>query len=380
MKKIVIASDSFKGSLSSALVAESVERGVRAVFPECEVRRMYIADGGEGTVEALVDSTGGERVRCSVSDPLGRPVEAVYGVFGADEAVMEMSAASGLALLTAGERNPMKTSTRGTGEMIRHALDRGCRRLLVGIGGSATNDAGVGMLQALGFRFLDSAGRELGQGGEILGRIAAIDAAGVPAEVLEASYTVACDVTAPFSGPTGAAYVFAPQKGASPEMVAELDAGLTHLAGVIKKFNGADIRELPGAGAAGGLGGGFKALLGARLTSGIEMVLGAIGFADAISDADLIITGEGKLDAQTAMGKAPRGVLDAARRAAVPVVAIGGAVESVDELNRQGFAAVFPIVPGPVTLELAMAREHARANVERTVEQIMRTIQIKPKP
>ncbi len=379
MKKIVIASDSFKGSLSSAMVAESVERGIRAVFPECEVRRMYIADGGEGTVEALVDSTGGERVRCTVSDPLGRPVEAVYGVFGADGAVMEMSAASGLALLTRQERNPMKTSTRGTGEMIRHALDRGCRRLLVGIGGSATNDAGTGMLQALGFRFLDAAGRELGQGGEILGRIAEIDVAGVPAEVFEASYTVACDVTAPFFGPTGAAYVFAPQKGATPEMVAELDAGLAHLAGVVKKFNGADIAELPGAGAAGGLGGGFSALLGARLVSGIEMVLGAIGFADAIADADLIITGEGKLDAQTAMGKAPRGVLDAAHRAGVPVVAIGGAVESVDELNRQGFAAVFPIVPGPVSLERAMAEEQARANVERTVEQIMRTIRIKPK-
>ncbi len=379
MKKIVIASDSFKGSLSSAQVAESVERGVRAVFPDCEVRRMHVADGGEGTVEALVESTGGERVSCTVSDPLGRPVEAVYGVFGADEAVMEMSAASGLALLVPQERNPMKTTTRGTGEMIRHALGRGCRRLLVGIGGSATNDAGVGMLQALGFRFLDSVGRELGEGGEILGRIAAIDASGVPAEVMAAGYTVACDVTAPFSGPTGAAYVFAPQKGATPDMVETLDAGLAHFAGVIKKFNGADIRDMPGAGAAGGLGGGFSALLGARLTSGIDMVLGAIGFREAIADADLIITGEGKLDAQTAMGKAPRGVLDAAREAGVPVVAIGGAVEGVGELNRQGFAAVFPIVPGPVSLERAMEADNARSNVERTVEQIMRTIKIIPK-
>ena len=379
MKKIVIASDSFKGSLTSAQVAESVEWGIRAVFPGCEVRRMYIADGGEGTVEALVDSTGGKRVHCTVSGPLGQPVEAVYGVFGNDEAVMEMSAASGLALLTPAERNPMKTTTRGTGEMIRHALDRGCRRLLVGIGGSATNDAGTGMLQALGFRFLDSAGRELGEGGEILGRIAAIDASGVPTEVFETNYTVACDVTAPFSGPTGAAHVFAPQKGATPQMVAELDAGLAHFAGIIKRFNGADIRDFPGAGAAGGLGGGFKALLGARLVSGIEMVLDAIGFRAAIADADLIITGEGKLDAQTAMGKAPRGVLDAARKAGVPVVAIGGAVEGVDELNSQGFAAVFPIVPGPVTLERAMESEYAQANIERTVAQIMRTIQIKPK-
>lgn len=246
-------------------------------------------------------------------------------------------------------------------------------------------------MQALGFRFLDTAGRELGcelgcepgcesgLGGEMLGRIGAIDAAGVPAEVFEADFTVACDVTAPFCGPTGAAYVFAPQKGASPDMVAELDAGLAHFAGVIESFNGVDISDLPGAGAAGGLGGGFSALLGARLVSGIEMVLDAIGFRAAIADADLIITGEGKLDAQTAMGKAPRGVLDAAREARVPVVAIGGAVEGADELNRQGFAAVFPIVPGPVSLDRAMAEDYARDNIERTVGQIIRTILIKPK-
>jgi glycerate kinase len=379
MKKIVIASDSFKGSLTSAEVAGSVERGIRAVFPECDVRRMYIADGGEGTVEALVDTMGGQRVGCTVSDPLMRPVDAVYGMVGDDEAVLEMSAASGLALVAPGERNPMKTTTRGTGEMIRDALDRGCRGFLVGIGGSATNDAGTGMLQALGFRFLDSAGRELGVGGEILRHIETIDPSAVPSEVLEARFTVACDVTAPFCGPTGAAHVFAPQKGATPRMVEELDAGLAHFAGVIERFNGSDIRDFPGAGAAGGLGGGFKALLGARLVSGIEMVLDATGFREAIADADLIITGEGKLDVQTAMGKAPRGVLEAAKAAGVPVIAIGGALEGAEELVGQGFAAVFPILPAPVSLEKAMERRYAMDNIERTVAQIMRTTNIKPK-
>jgi glycerate kinase len=386
MKKIVIASDSFKGSLTSAEVAGSVERGILAVFPDCEVRRVYIADGGEGTVEALVDTLGGERVRCTVADPLGRPVEALYGIVarGASEreAVVEMSAASGLGLVSPAERNPMKTSTRGTGEMIRDALDRGCRSFLVGIGGSATNDAGTGMLQALGFRFLDADGHELGTGGGpgmnggMLSGIETIDASGVPPEVFESRYTVACDVTAPFCGTTGAAHVFAPQKGATREMVEELDSGLAHFAKVIKRTNGADIRDMPGAGAAGGLGGGFSALLGAKLVSGIEMVLDAAGFRETIDGADMIITGEGRLDAQTAMGKAPRGVLDAARRAGVPVVAIGGAVEAVGELNRQGFAAVFPILPAPVSLERAMEREYAMANIERTVAQIMSLMKI----
>lgn len=381
MRKIVIASDSFKGSLSSPAVAEGIERGILDVFPKCEICRVYIADGGEGTVEALVGSTGGRTVRCVVADPLGRPIEAMYGIIGEEgagpgdgelTAVIEMSAASGLPLVSPSERNPEKTTTFGTGELIRDALSRGCRHFLIGIGGSATNDAGTGMLQALGFRFLDATETELGMGGEILGRIATIDATQVPPEVLEAHFTVACDVTAPLSGPTGAAYIFAPQKGADPEMVARLDAGLEHFARVVKNYNGADIEHMAGAGAAGGLGGGFAALLGARLISGIEMVLGAVRFSETIADADLIITGEGKLDAQTAMGKAPRGVLDAAARIGIPVVAIGGAVESADELIRQGFAAVFPIVPGPVTLRKAMAPDFAQANIRRTVSQIMR--------
>jgi glycerate kinase len=263
--------------------------------------------------------------------------------------------------------------------MIRDALDRGCRSFLVGIGGSATNDAGTGMLQALGFRFLDSAGRELGVGGEILHHIETIDSSAVPAEVLEARFTIACDVTAPFCGPTGAAHVFAPQKGATPRMVEKLDAGLAHFAGVIERFTGSDIRDFPGAGAAGGLGGGFKALLGARLVSGIEMVLDAIGFRKAIADADLIITGEGKLDVQTAMGKAPRGVLEAAKAAGVPVIAIGGALEGAEELVGHGFAAVFPILPAPVSLEKAMESRYAMDNIERTVAQIMRVTNIEPK-
>jgi glycerate kinase len=325
-------------------------------------------------VEALVETVGGESVRVSVCDPLMRPIEATYGIVDNRTAVIEMASASGLTLLSPDERNPLKTTTFGTGQMIRDALERGCRRFLVGIGGSATNDAGVGMLQALGFRFFDADSNELGQGGEILSRICTIDTSAVMPELAEARFTVACDVTNPFSGPRGAAYVFAPQKGADPKTVALLDEGLSHFAEAIKQFNGVDINDFPGAGAAGGLGGGFKALLDATLVSGIEMVLDALSFRDMIKSAELIITGEGKLDAQTAMGKAPRGVLDAARAEGIPVVSIGGAVEDADELNRQGFAAVFPILPAPATLEKAMEKSYAQGNITRTVTQIMMLI------
>ncbi len=372
MKKIIVAADSFKGSLSSTAVASAVERGVHAVFPACEVRKVVIADGGEGTVGALVASLGGRIVTLTVSDPLMRPVEARYGVVDdGTSAVIEMAAASGLPLLTAGERNPLKTTTYGTGEMIAHALRAGCRRFLVGIGGSATNDAGTGMLAALGFRFLDAAGNALPGCGESLGKIETIDVSGMAEGLAEAQFTVACDVTNPFAGPTGAAYIFAPQKGADAQMVSRLDDGMHRFATVLQRYNGTDVQALAGAGAAGGLGGGFAALLGARLVPGLRMVLDALGFDALLQGADLVITGEGKLDAQTAMGKAPRGVLDAAAAAGVPVVAIGGAVEQAAALNAQGFAAVLPILPGPATLAEAMEPGFAAANIERTVTQVM---------
>lgn len=377
MKKITVAVDSFKGSLSSQEVADAFEVGAKRVLPQCEVRKVSVADGGEGTVDALVQMLDGEYVTPVVADPLMRPIEARYGIVdGGRVAVMEMSAASGLPLLKPEERNPLKTTTYGTGEMIADALRRGCRKFLIGIGGSATNDAGVGMLRALGFRFLDSKGQELVGGGEILERIDTIDDSAALKELCEATFTVACDVTNPLYGPRGAAYVFAPQKGADEAMVERLDGGLKNFAEAVKRYNGEDISALPGAGAAGGLGGGFKALLGARLERGVEMVLGAIHFDDIIADCDLVISGEGRLDAQTVMGKTPSGVLRAAQRHNIPCVAIGGAVAQCKELEESGFAAILPIVSGPMPLELAMQREVAVANVERTAEQIMKLLNL----
>ena len=378
MKKITVAIDSFKGSLSSHEVACAFERGFRREFPQAEVCKVSVADGGEGTVEALVQTLGGEEVRIVASDPLMRGVEVCYGIVdGGRTAVMEMSAASGLPLLAPEERNPLKTTTYGTGEMIADALARGCRKFLVGIGGSATNDAGVGMLRALGFRFLDAEGQELVGGGEILDKIATIDDSGALEVLHEAEFVVACDVTNPLYGPEGAAYVFAPQKGADAAMVEQLDGGLRNFAEVVKRYNGEDVASLQGAGAAGGLGGGFKALLGARLERGIEMVLGAMRFDDIIAGSDLVVTGEGRLDSQTVMGKTPSGVLRAACKQGIPCVAIGGAIEYCKELAESDFAAMFPVVSGPVSLERAMQRDVAEANVERTATQIARVLKIK---
>lgn len=375
MKKITVAVDSFKGSLSSQEVAEAVARGVHRVLPQCEVRCVSIADGGEGTVEALVQTLHGEIVDVEVADPLMRRITARYGVVdGGATAVMEMASASGMPLLAATERNPLKTTTYGTGEMIADALRRGCRKILMGIGGSATNDAGVGMMQALGFRFLDAEGRELSGGGEILDSIAAIDESGVMPQVRQTEFVVACDVTNPLYGEQGAACVYAPQKGADRAMVEQLDRGLRNFAEVVRRHNGEDVASLAGAGAAGGLGGGFKALLGAKLERGVDMVLRAIRFDDIVRGSDLVITGEGRIDRQTVMGKAPSGVLRMAEAAAIPVIALGGAVEECDELEQSGFLAVLPVVAGPTTLERAMQRDVAMKNVERTATQIARII------
>lgn len=378
MKKITVAIDSFKGSLTSYEVACAFERGFLREFPQAEVRKVSVADGGEGTVEALVQTLGGEQVRIVASDPLMRGVEVCYGIVdGGRTAVMEMSAASGLPLLAPEERNPLKATTYGTGEMIADALARGCRKFLVGIGGSATNDAGVGMLRALGFRFLDAEGCELVGGGEILDKIASIDDSGALEALRESEFVVACDVTNPLYGPEGAAYVFAPQKGADAAMVEQLDGGLRNFAEVVKRYNGEDVVSLQGAGAAGGLGGGFKALLGARLERGIEMVLSAMRFDDIISGSDLVVTGEGRLDSQTVMGKTPSGVLRAACKQGIPCIAIGGAIEYCKELAESDFAAMFPVVSGPMSLERAMQKDVAEANVERTATQIARVLKIR---
>ena len=375
MRKIVIASDSFKGSISAAEVAACGERAVHRLFPDCEVVQLPVADGGEGTVETLTAALGGQSVATVVHDPLGRLITAQYGLITKEKtAIIEMATASGLPLLQPEERNPWLTSTYGTGELIRDALERGCRKFLIAIGGSATNDGGMGLLQALGFRFLDAEGQELPGCGGSLSRIAQIDTSGALSALTECQFTVACDVTNPFYGREGAAYVFAPQKGADAEMVEALDLGLRHFAQLIQTTQGIAIDQLPGAGAAGGLGGGLVAFLQARLRPGIEMVLDALQFDTQIAGADLIFTGEGKLDAQTCMGKTPFGVLRRAQRQGIPVVALGGAVEAIEELNRCGFLAVLPILPYPTSLAKAMDPTFTQQNIERTIAQVLRLI------
>lgn len=363
MKKVTIAVDSFKGSLSSKEVAESFADGFRTIFSQCEICKVAIADGGEGTVDALVETLGGEYVEVSVSDPLHRPTKARYGIVEGDTAVIEMAAASGLTMLKQEERNPLLTSTYGTGELILDALNRGCRRFLVGIGGSATNDGGTGMLRALGFRFLDSEGNALQGGGEILERIARIDDSAVCREVRESCFTVACDVTNPLYGERGAAYVYAPQKGADERMVEQLDRGLRNFARVVEEFNGAQIGVLEGAGAAGGLGGGFKALLGAKLERGITMVIQAMHFDKIIEGSDLVVTGEGRIDRQSVMGKAPSGVLAVAKAQNIPTIAIAGGVEWCDELRDCGFSLIEVVTPKGMSLEEAMQPSVARENI-----------------
>lgn len=371
--KIVVASDSFKGSLTSLQVAQNVERAVSEVYPSCEVIKVNVADGGEGTMDALQQTLGGRKVTLAVSDPLGRKVDASYVILDdAVTAVLEMSAASGLPLLAPQERNPSKTSTLGTGELICDALAKGCRRFLVGIGGSATNDAGMGMLHALGYRFLDASGQELSPVGGSMIDVASIDMSSRNPYLDEAEFIVACDVKAPLYGPDGAAHVFAPQKGADKAMVEALDEGLRHFSSVCAEAMGYDCSTLEGSGAAGGLGYAFRQFLGARLERGVEMVLDAIHFDEMIAGADLVITGEGRLDTQTLTGKTPYGVLKRAMKQGIPVVAIGGSVTLDRELAHEaGFAEVYGVTPEGMPLSEAMKGEVALENVYNTVKEIL---------
>lgn len=373
--KIVVASDSFKGSLSSLDVAEAAGKAINEGYPQCEVVKVDVADGGEGTMDALRGTLGGEKIALEVSDPLGRPIQASYVILDDGvTAVLEMAAASGLPLLAASERNPLKTSTYGTGQLVKDALSRGCRKFLVGIGGSATNDAGMGMLQALGVRFYDASGVELQGKGQSLEKVENIDMAGLCPGIAEAEFIVACDVEAPLFGPTGAAYVFSPQKGADPAMVEILDNGLRHFSQVsLRSLNSEkDYSKTPGAGAAGGLGFGFIAFLNARLERGIEMVLDAIGFDSIIEGADLIITGEGRVDSQTLTGKTPFGVLQRAKKQNIPVVAIGGSVTlDAHAALDAGFAGVYAVTPAEMPLETAMRPDVASENISNTVRNIL---------
>lgn len=372
--RIIAAPQALKGSLDAAGVAAAIARGARAALPGAEVVELPVADGGEGTVAALVAATAGRILTARVTGPLGESRTAVLGLLGARPdngspdngkgadaglltAVIEMAAASGLPLVSPDQRDPRVTTTRGTGDLIRAALDAGARRLLVGIGGSATNDGGVGMAQALGARLLDAAGRDLPPGGAALAALDHIDVSGLDRRVKAVEVIVASDVTNPLCGPQGASAVYGPQKGATPEMVAELDAALAHYAAVVKRDLGADVAEVPGAGAAGGLGAGLLAFLGARLQPGAVMVLEAVDFARHLAGAALVITAEGRLDDQTAYGKAVAAVAAAAHAHGVPVVVLaGGLMPGYETLYAHGVDAVLPIPDGPITLEESMAR------------------------
>lgn len=377
MKKIIIASDSFKGSLTSMEVAIAAKKGIRNVFPQCSITKVNVADGGEGTVETIVKALNGRIHTVSVADPLGRPVNASYGVFesnGLKTAVIEMSSASGLPLLLPEERNPCITSTFGTGELILNALNQGCRKFLIGIGGSATNDAGTGMLTVLGVKFFDASGNQLKGCGNNLKHIAQVDMSGLLPEIQASEFIVACDVDTPFCGPGGSAYIYAPQKGATLRMVEALDEGMISFARVVADKFGTDITYMKGAGAAGGLGGTLKAFLNARLTEGIEMVLDVLSFDSIIQNADLVITGEGRIDFQTTKGKTAAGVLRHASRFNIPTIAIGGSVEMCPELTGMGFAGIYSIINTPMSLEKAMQKDIATTNISRTIEQVMKTI------
>ena len=355
--KVVIAPDSYKGCLSALEVAKAMERGVLSVFPSAEVRKIPIADGGEGTVAALVTATNGQLRQTEVTDPLGNKIIAHWGVLGDGRtAVIEMAAASGLPLVPKEKRDPRVTTTYGTGELIKAALADGLAKIIIGIGGSATNDGGTGMARALGVRFLDAAGQEVAAGGGSLAEICQIDTTGLDPRLKNTEIVVACDVDNPLCGTRGASAVFGPQKGATPEMVQQLDAGLAKYASCARQATGRDVAEKAGAGAAGGLGAGLMFFTPAQLKPGVEIVLDAVGFSDIVRDADFVITGEGRTDFQTAFGKAPVGVAKVAKTHGAPVFCIsGGLGEGADDVLAQGIDAVMSICDRPLSLEECMA-------------------------
>ena len=375
--RVVVAPDSYKGSVSAVGVAAALERGVLRVFPQAEVRKIPIADGGEGTVEALVTATGGQMKQERVRGPLGEVVDACWGILGDGKtAVIEMAAASGLPLVPPDRRDPRITTTYGTGELIRTALDEGLRRIIIGIGGSATNDGGTGMAQALGAKFLAADGTELPPGGGALAQLKAIDLSGVDSRLTETEITVACDVDNPLCGQRGAAAVFGPQKGATPAMVAELDAALGHFAGCAQAATGRNVAELAGAGAAGGLGAGLLFFTPAKLRPGVEIVLEAVKFADVVKEAVFVITGEGRTDFQTAYGKAPVGVAKVAKQFGVPVFCIsGGLGDGADDVLAQGIDATMSICSRPLSLEECM-RDGATL-IEEAAARLCRILQAK---
>ncbi|WP_314679529.1 glycerate kinase [uncultured Granulicatella sp.] len=380
--KVVVAIDSFKGSLSSMEAGQAIAEGVKRVHQNAEVVVRPLADGGEGTVEALVEGMGGIFVTKEVTGPLGEKVEAVYGVIESKEdssktAIIEMSAAAGITLVPEESRNPMNTTTYGVGELILDAIERGCRHFIVGIGGSTTNDGGVGMLQALGYDFLTREGKAISYGGDGLRELAKIKDSNVHTKLKECTFKVACDVTNPLCGENGSSAIFGPQKGATPEMVQELDQLLLHYAELSKEINVNADRFYPGTGAAGGMGFAFLTYTNATLESGIQIVLTETKLEELIKTADFVVTGEGRLDGQTALGKAPIGVASLAKKHHKKVLAFAGAVTpDAKECNQYGIDAFFPILRGVVTLKEAMNKEVAHQNMVDTVEQVFRVVEM----
>ena len=374
--KVTIAIDSFKGSLSSLQAGDAVREGILRVYGDAAVQVRPLADGGEGTVEALTVGMGGELQTVTVTGPLGEKAEARYGILADGvTAIVEMSAAAGITMVPAERRNPLHTTTCGVGEMIRDAIRRGCRRFIVGIGGSATNDGGVGMLQALGYGMLDENGKQVSYGAQGLRKLRSITDDSVIPELRDCSFRIACDVTNPLCGETGCSAVYGPQKGATPSMILQMDEWLKHYADLAAAFHPKADPEYPGTGAAGGLGFAFLGFTDAVLESGISIVLDETKLEEYVRDADLFITGEGRLDGQTVMGKAPIGAAKIAKKYGKPVIAFAGSVTpDAAECNEQGIDAFFPILRSAVSLQEAMDPLNARKNMADTAEQVFRLI------
>ena len=375
--KVTVAIDSLKGSLSSMEAGEAIKTGICRVYPQAEVNVRPLADGGEGTAYALTTGMGGEWITMEATGPLGKPVSCSYGIIqDSKTAIIEMSAAAGITLVSEAERNPMNTTTYGVGEMIVDAIKRGCRRFIVGIGGSATNDGGIGMLQALGYGMLTKEGKQVPFGASGLSVLEQITDEHVIPELAECSFKIACDVTNTLCGEQGCSAVYGPQKGADPTMIMQMDKWLAYYAALAKeKYPKANMKQA-GTGAAGGLGFAFLTFTNAVLESGIKIVLDETCLSKYIKDADIVITGEGRLDGQTVMGKAPIGVARIAKECGKPVIAFAGCVtKDATACNESGIDAFFPILRGVVTLEEAMKAENAAANMSDTVEQAFRLIQ-----
>jgi glycerate kinase len=371
--KIIVAPDSFKGSISSIGVCEAVEKGIKEVFPDARVVLLPIADGGEGTVDSFAAACACEKISVTVTGPLGQKAEAVFAVTADGTAVIEMAAASGLTLVR--KKNPLKATTYGTGELIKAALDRGCRKIILGLGGSATNDGGAGMAQALGFSLKDKNGDEIGFGGGELANLETIDIIHADPRLRECEIIAACDVTNTLCGVNGASQVFGPQKGADAGMVAQLDNNLAHYADVIKQQLGVSVKDIPGTGAAGGLSAGLIAFCNAAIKPGIDLILDTIGFDGHLESADLVITGEGRIDFQSVFGKVPVGVAKRANNAKVPVIAIVGAIgEGAEAVYACGVSSIMSICDKP--MDLAFATTHAAELLQSAAKRMLRIINI----